>query len=251
MSGEGIGSDGDRTGGFRITSTDPQAFSPPSRAPAGSPAPAAGEGNGLGPEQGEAHTGVNRDAPSIFVQHGSGAGSAMGQNLNSGAEVQTGDGDVNPNGQAKRGRTAGESSRPPPQYDERSFSPGDRKRNYRESSNGPEYASRAGAGANNIPVGVDSGVWSSFLEFQKYQQGNATRNEVRKVVLDEKYFRRIKPFEGDAKVSLRTWLFDFLVAIGQLDDTLAVELKKLCRRGGLIGRKMGPHNGHATGSTGV
>ena len=66
------------------------------------------------------------------------------------------------------------------------------------------------------------------------------RNEGRKVVLDEKYFRRIKPFEGTSNVSLRTWLFDFLVVIGQLDDQLAAELKNLCRRAGSLDEKWDP-----------
>ena len=68
-----------------------------------------------------------------------------------------------------------------------------------------------------------------FLEFQEFQQGNLSTGKIRKVVLDEKYFRRIKPFDGDAKTSLRTWMFDLLVAIGQLDDQLATELKKLLK----------------------
>ena len=60
------------------------------------------------------------------------------------------------------------------------------------------------------------------------------------MILDEKYFRRIKPFEGNNKLSLRTWLFDFLVVIGQLDDQLATELKNLCRRAGSLDEKWDP-----------
>ena len=70
--------------------------------------------------------------------------------------------------------------------------------------------------------------------------GNQTRQEAKRVVLDEKYFRRIKQFEGDSKLPLRTWLFDFLVAIGQLDDNLAAELKSLCRRGASLDEKWDP-----------
>ena len=44
------------------------------------------------------------------------------------------------------------------------------------------------------------------------------------VVLDEKYFRRMEKFEGDPS-KFRGWLFDLLVAIGQVDKDLVSLLR--------------------------
>ena len=44
------------------------------------------------------------------------------------------------------------------------------------------------------------------------------------VVLDEKYFRRMEKFEGDSS-KFRGWLFDLLVAIGQVDKDLVSLLR--------------------------
>ena len=64
-----VGSAGDTSGGFRIagdrllfTPTNPLVFSP------------AGVGNDFGAGHSDPHAGAFRSAPSIFVQHGSGAG---------------------------------------------------------------------------------------------------------------------------------------------------------------------------------
>ena len=48
-------------------------------------------------------------------------------------------------------------------------------------------------------------------------------------VLLEKYFRRMIKFEGDS-TKFRAWIFDLLVAIGRVDDRLAVALKQLMKR---------------------
>ena len=46
----------------------------------------------------------------------------------------------------------------------------------------------------------------------------------RQVVLDEKYFRRMEKFDGDVN-KFRGWLFDLLVAIGQVDKDLVTILR--------------------------
>ena len=208
-----VGSVGDTSGGFRIAG-DPTVFAP------------AGVGNDFHGVDAGIHVGVHRSSPSIFVQHGSGAGSA-GDTASAGA----GDNGAGEGSRPKRGRSAGESSHSPPRGPERAAPTEDRPSNFRSNSRGPTGNERgpfprAGAGANNIPVGVDPNIWLNFLEFQKFMGGNMSRQETKRVVLDEKYFRRIKQFEGDSKLPLRTWLFDFLVAIGQLDDNLSAEFKK-------------------------
>ena len=59
--------------------------------------------------------------------------------------------------------------------------------------------------------------------------GSQPNNQMAKVVLDEKYFRRVDKFDGDLS-KFRGWLFDLLVAIGQIDRDLAVELKTMLKR---------------------
>ena len=61
-------------------------------------------------------------------------------------------------------------------------------------------------------------------------QGSDRPEDWRKVVLDEKYFRRIDKFEGDFG-KFRGWLFDLLVAVGQVDDRLGKEIKNIIGRG--------------------
>ena len=46
------------------------------------------------------------------------------------------------------------------------------------------------------------------------------------MVLDEKCFRRIERFDRDLQ-KFRGWLFEVLVAIGQVDAALAKELEKM------------------------
>ena len=56
-------------------------------------------------------------------------------------------------------------------------------------------------------------------------QPSSKRN---RVVLEEKYFRRVIAFEGDF-AKFRGWLFDLNVAIGQVDKELAGELERLLK----------------------
>eukprot|EP00973_Karenia_brevis_P000829 115163-Karenia_brevis.AAC.1 len=46
-----------------------------------------------------------------------------------------------------------------------------------------------------------------------------------KAILDEKYFRRMDKFVGDAGV-YRMWMFNFTVALGQVDGKLSDEIRK-------------------------
>ena len=65
-----------------------------------------------------------------------------------------------------------------------------------------------------------------------HDQQRQSRNQAfsKGVMLDEKYFRRVDKFDGDLS-KFRGWLFDFLVAIGQVDHYLVIEIKKLLARG--------------------
>ena len=48
----------------------------------------------------------------------------------------------------------------------------------------------------------------------------------RRVVLEEKYFRRMDKFEGDM-VKFRRWIFNLGVAIGGVDEKLSKTLERL------------------------
>ena len=66
----------------------------------------------------------------------------------------------------------------------------------------------------------------NWMSSQGSSQGD--RNYDRKprgAVLEEKYFRRMDKYSGDPN-KLRTWLFELLVAIGQVDRILGASLKK-------------------------
>ena len=92
-------------------------------------------------------------------------------------------------------------------------------------------------GAFNNPAGPSGG---SFVPppppgfgfgFQGANQGQGVGDPgVRKVLLEEKYFRRIEQFAGDAQV-YRSWLFDLLVSIGWVDGGLADLLTAICKKG--------------------
>ena len=58
------------------------------------------------------------------------------------------------------------------------------------------------------------------------RNGDASRS---RVILEERYFRRVREFEGDPKF-YRSWLFDLLVAIGSIDSNLASGLEHLVGR---------------------
>jgi len=60
-----------------------------------------------------------------------------------------------------------------------------------------------------------------------YNPSNPDQNK--RVTLDEKYFRRCEKFDGDT-FKFRAWLFDLLVAIGQIDGTLYDSLKDMLYR---------------------
>ena len=61
------------------------------------------------------------------------------------------------------------------------------------------------------------------------RQNRSRDDEKKYIVLDEKYFRRVELFDG-TRQKFRGWSFDLLVAIGQIDDNLAKELKRLLAR---------------------
>ena len=69
--------------------------------------------------------------------------------------------------------------------------------------------------------------------------GRRPHEDRKKVLLEEKYFRRIEQFSGDAK-AYRSWLFDLMVSIGWVDGGLSSVLDDICKRG--YGEKWEPHN---------
>ena len=63
-------------------------------------------------------------------------------------------------------------------------------------------------------------TWSSEEEKEKQkEEGKEPRAKESKVILEERYFRRMEQFGGDLS-RLRGWTFDLLVAIGQVDKGL-------------------------------
>jgi hypothetical protein len=81
-------------------------------------------------------------------------------------------------------------------------------------------------------------MWQAWTQQQQQnQQGQvhaepprAPKDDWKRVILDEKYFRRVDKFEGDV-TRFRGWMFDVMVAIGQVDNELAKELKGVLSRG--------------------
>ena len=62
-------------------------------------------------------------------------------------------------------------------------------------------------------------------------RGDGPRDPVpggKKVILEEKYFRRMDKFEGDA-AKYRSWVFELGIAIAGIDEELAGELERLGR----------------------
>jgi len=57
----------------------------------------------------------------------------------------------------------------------------------------------------------------------------SSRDQNKRVTLDEKYFRRCEKFDGDT-FKFRPWLFDLLVAIGQIDGALYDETKEMLQQ---------------------
>ena len=51
-----------------------------------------------------------------------------------------------------------------------------------------------------------------------------------RVVLEEKYFRRVEKFDGEP-TKFRGWIFNLLVSIGQVDEQLGKELKLVFSKG--------------------
>ena len=55
-------------------------------------------------------------------------------------------------------------------------------------------------------------------------------HENNRMVLDEKYFRRVERFEGDVS-KFRGWLFDLMVPLGQVDQDLGREVQRVLSAG--------------------
>ena len=85
--------------------------------------------------------------------------------------------------------------------------------------------SRANTSVPPFPPGMSEGGRRPPF----YGQGGASSHGDRpKVLLEEKHFRRIDQFSGDAQV-FRSWLFDLLVSIGWVDGELSGLLEEIGR----------------------
>jgi hypothetical protein len=80
-------------------------------------------------------------------------------------------------------------------------------------------------------------MWQEWTSQHQHQQGAAEaepprkeKEDFKRVILDEKYFRRVDKFDGDV-TKFRGWMFDLMVAIGQVDNELAKEVKGILARG--------------------
>ena len=62
--------------------------------------------------------------------------------------------------------------------------------------------------------------------------GHNRMRDISHILFGEKHFRRMLKFEGDS-TKFRAWIFDLLVAIGQVDDRLAVALKQIMKKDAL------------------
>ena len=78
------------------------------------------------------------------------------------------------------------------------------------------------AGKGSSPYGPHDG----FFGNSGYPKGKA--------VLDERFFRRVAKFEGDAQ-KYRDWKFTVLVRIGQADPELSTHVKRMLLEGGKSG----------------
>ena len=95
----------------------------------------------------------------------------------------------------------------------------------------------AGPGGAGNGGGLDKEFMDQMKRFMKMSRGvggsgkglpgDNKENTSPRVVLDEKYFRRVDKFNGDVQ-KLRGWMFDLLVAIGQVDKDLAKKGSKRC-----------------------
>ena len=52
------------------------------------------------------------------------------------------------------------------------------------------------------------------------------KDDYQKVILDEKYSRRMEVFDGD-RLRFRGWIFDLTVCVGKVDKELAGQMVKL------------------------
>ena len=69
--------------------------------------------------------------------------------------------------------------------------------------------------------------WESYT--RERRDSSRDRETRSKVYLDEKYFRRVDKFDGDVS-RFRGWMFDLMVAIGQVDNKLSDCLMRMLAR---------------------
>ena len=97
-----------------------------------------------------------------------------------------------------------------------------------KSQGRPHQGNGVGGFVQPIRRGRNS-IFSSNLKKLVVESGGRIGKEYgenRSVRLDENCFRRVDRFDGDA-TKYRSWLFEFIVASGQIDSRLGMELKRL------------------------
>ena len=160
---------------------------------------------------------------SIGDQHGSGAADSSGSGIPSMGPT------VPPSGAATPGIPEGASQGRP--SDSREEGSASRRRRVDEANRAPPLDVE---GLQRELQRLQSRMQDMENERNSNQgsQRNETgddRKERGRVVLDEKYFRRIERFDGDI-TKFRGWMFDLLVAIGQVNEGLGKDLEELLRR---------------------
>ena len=65
-----------------------------------------------------------------------------------------------------------------------------------------------------------------FMRLMSSNMGKGVKGVKQELPLDERFFRSCKVFSGD-KAQFRSWMFDFLVAIGGADGLLQITLKRI------------------------
>ena len=80
--------------------------------------------------------------------------------------------------------------------------------------------------ANAAMMVTNSELQNKVNSFAANPPGLDATKQTQRVVLDEKYFRRIDKFDGDV-AKYRGWIFELEVILGQVDDKLGMFVRKL------------------------
>ena len=118
--------------------------------------------------------------------------------------------------------------------------PGDDDMGYvRVPANSPRPSPYGESSTASVPQNMEQ-MFQQFLRYMVQAASGETPStgargmamkKGQKVILEDKYFNRVKPFSGDSRkkdeIDYRTLIFDLIVAIGKIDGELGKELKTL------------------------